>query len=302
MANAKNRGLGAGLGALLGGSSLAVSSDFEYIPIEKIEPRRGQPRSDFGESSLEELASSIREHGVLSPLTVRPLEDGFYQIIAGERRWRAARAAGLSELPARIISADDLKVMEISLVENLQREDLNPVEEAAGYRALGDEFGLTQEEISKRMGKSRPAVANSLRLLSLPDELLAFIRSGELAAGTARALAGISDKDVMVSAAREAVELGLSTRDAERLAKKLASARNGPEAVDPDLEPGASRMEKINYMAEYERELSRALGRKVRISAARKNSGRVELEYYGDEDLERLIKILSSLAETEADA
>ncbi|MDR1328084.1 MAG: ParB/RepB/Spo0J family partition protein [Oscillospiraceae bacterium] len=299
MANAKNRGLGAGLGALLGGSSLAVSSDFEYIPIEKIEPRRGQPRSDFGESSLDELASSIREHGVLSPLTVRPLDDGFYQIIAGERRWRAARAAGLSELPARIVSADDLKVMEISLVENLQREDLNPVEEAAGYRALGDEFGLTQEDIAKRMGKSRPAVANSLRLLSLPDELLAFIRNGELAAGTARALAGISDKDVMVSAAREAVELGLSTRDAERLAKKLASARNGPENTEQDTNAG--RMEKINYMAEYERELSRALGRKVRISAAKRNSGRVELEYYGDEDLERLIKTLSSLAETEAD-
>jgi ParB family chromosome partitioning protein len=292
MANAKNRGLGAGLGALLGGGVQSEPNDFEYILIEKIEPRRGQPRTDFEEAPLEELALSIREHGVLSPLTVRPIDDGFFQIVAGERRWRAARMAGLTELPARVVAADDLKAMELSLVENLQREDLNPIEEALGYRALCDEFGMTQEEVAKRMGKSRPAVANAMRLLSLPDELLELVRQGELAAGSARALAAVQDKDALVRAAREIVEGGLSSRDAERLARRAAAES---AAATP-----SKQAERINYMADYERTLSGALGRKVRISAARRNSGRVELEYYGDEDLERLIAGLVSLGEASA--
>ncbi|MDR2420729.1 MAG: ParB/RepB/Spo0J family partition protein [Oscillospiraceae bacterium] len=292
MANLKNRGLGSGLGALLNVAAIFEPNGFEYIPIEKIEPRRGQPRTGFEEAALEELAASIREHGVLSPLMVRPSGDGFYQIIAGERRWRAARLAGLSELPARVVAADDLKTMELSLVENLQREDLNPVEEAFGYRALGDEFGLTQDEIAKRMGKSRPAVANALRLLALPDELLELLRSGALAAGSARALAAIPDKDALVRAAREVVDGGLSTRDAEKLARDLAAAGGGEGWEAP---PPAEKPARVNYMAEYERSLSAALGRKVRIAAAKKNSGRIEIEYYGGEDFERLASALASL-------
>jgi ParB family chromosome partitioning protein len=294
MAGVKNRGLGSGLGALLNVATIFEPNDFEYIPIEKIEPRRGQPRSGFEEAALEELAASMREHGVLSPLMVRPSGDGFYQIIAGERRWRAARLAGLAELPARVVAADDLKTMELSLVENLQREDLNPVEEAFGYRALGDEFGLTQEEIAKRMGKSRPAVANALRLLALPDEILELLRGGALAAGSARALAAIQDEGALVRAAREVVEGGLSTRDAEKLARRLAAA--GEEGAEAPRAPEA-KPARVNYMAEHERALSGALGRKVRIAATKKNSGRIEIEYYGDEDFERLVAGLASLGE-----
>ncbi|MDR0445862.1 MAG: ParB/RepB/Spo0J family partition protein [Oscillospiraceae bacterium] len=319
------KGLGTGFAALLNSALasnalLGETNDFEYIPIEKIEPRRGQPRTVFDETQLEELAASIREHGVLSPLTVRPLGEGFFQIIAGERRWRAARMAGLAELPARVVAADELKVMELSLVENLQRADLNPIEEAFGYKALGDEFGLTQEEIARRMGKSRPAIANALRLLALPQELLELIRTGSLAAGSARALAAIPNGEAMIRAARDVVENGLSTRDAEKLARALietpessdiytSAVYTSTDISDADAsgvtaasagDDVRQAVEKINYMAEYERELSQTLGRRVkivgksRVGGANKNSGRVELEYYGDEDLEALIGQLSS--------
>ena len=285
MASKKQKGLGMGLGALLGDVSANVTSDFEYLLISKIEPRHDQPRVSFLPEPLEELAASIREHGVLSPITVRPLGDGFYQIIAGERRWRAARMAEQNEIPARILDVDDKTAMELSLIENLQRENLNPIEEALGYKALGDDFGLTQEDVAQRIGKSRPAVTNSLRLLTLPAELIEMVRDGGLATGSARALAAVKNRDAMVSAAREVVEKGLSTRDAEALARKL----NRPERV---------RTEKINYLEEYEDKLSQALGRKVKITASGRGGthrGRVEIDYYDDDDFERLLGGLYSL-------
>jgi ParB family chromosome partitioning protein len=279
------KGLGQGLGALLGDVSANVTNDFEYLLVSKIEPRRDQPRVSFEQEPLEELAASIREHGVLSPITVRPLGDGFYQIIAGERRWRAARMAEQSEVPARIIAADDRTAMELSLVENLQRENLNPIEEALGYRALGDDFGLTQEEVARRMGKSRPAITNSLRLLSLPAELVEMVREGRLAPGSARALAAVKNGDAMLSAAREVASKGLSTREAEALARRL----NKPEKA---------RRERINYLADYEENMSKALGRKVRIAVTGRgetNRGRIEIEYYDDDDFERLYNGIYSL-------
>ncbi|MDR0839140.1 MAG: ParB/RepB/Spo0J family partition protein [Oscillospiraceae bacterium] len=286
--NKSGKGLGTGLGALFGDAADAVPNDFEYIPITKIEPNRAQPRVAFEREPLEELASSIREHGVLSPLTVRPIGGGFYQIIAGERRWRAAREAGLTELPARVLDVDDRAAMELSLVENLQRENLNPVEEAMGYRALSDEFGLTQEEISLRMGKSRPVIANALRLLTLPEEIIELTRAGKLAVGSARALASIRDEDTMIEAAREIAKHGLSAREAERFARKLNKRPNAAKA---------EKVEKVNYLSEFETSLSQALGRRVRITGGARNNGRIEIEYYGDEDFERLVNGLYSLGE-----
>ena len=185
----KPKGLGAGLGALFGDDvGDDVVGDFTYIQIQRVEPRQEQPRTIFEQEKIDELAESIREHGILSPLTVRRVDGGYYQIVAGERRWRAARDAGLLEIPVRIVEADDKKALELALVENLQREDLSPIEEAQGYRSLMDEFGMTQEQVAKRMSKSRPAVANALRLLTLPETLIKLVGKGELSAGSARAL------------------------------------------------------------------------------------------------------------------
>ena len=285
MASKNPKGLGMGLAALLGDVSANVTNDFEYLLISKIEPRHDQPRVSFEPEPLEELAASVREHGVLSPITVRPLDDGFYQIIAGERRWRAARMAELVEIPARILNVDDKTAMELSLIENLQRENLNPIEEALGYRALGDDFGLTQEEVAQRLGKSRPAVTNALRLLALPGELVELVRTGGLAPGTARALAAMKSRASMVEAAQEVVDKGLSTRDAEALARRL----NKPEKV---------KSERINYLEEYEENMSKALGRKVKITATGRGTahrGRIEIEYYGDDDFDRLYNGIYSL-------
>jgi ParB family chromosome partitioning protein len=276
----EKKGLGTGLGALFGDAAGAMPNDFEYLPITKIEPRRDQPRTIFEQGPLEELAASIREHGVLSPLTVRPIADGFYQIIAGERRWRASRLAGLTEVPARIMAADDRAAMELSLIENLQREDLNPVEEALGYQALQREFKMTQEEIAARMGKSRPVVANALRLLSLPQELLELVRSGALSTGSARALATIGRREDMVEAAKKVVDEGLSTRQAEQLAKQLDGKLK--KSGEPLRQP------KVDYAAEFEQSLSETLGRRVKITGAARKKGRIEIEYYGEEDFERL--------------
>ena len=285
MAQKNPKGLGMGLAALLGDVSANVTNDFEYLLITKVEPRHDQPRVTFAPEPLEELAASVREHGVLSPITVRPLGEGFYQIIAGERRWRAARMAELNEIPARILDVDDKTAMELSLIENLQRENLNPIEEALGYRTLGEDFDLTQEEVAQRIGKSRPAVTNALRLLTLPDELVEMVRTGGLAPGSARALAAVKSRTKMVKAAREVAEKGLSTRDAESLARRL----NKPEKV---------KSERINYLEEYEENISKALGRKVKITATgsgKKHRGRIELEYYGDDDFERLYNGIYSL-------
>lgn len=281
------KGLGMGLGALFGDEAIdGGSNDFEYLPISKIEPRADQPRSLFDEQGLEELADSIREHGVIQPLTVRSIGDGFYQIIAGERRWRASRIAGIDEVPARIIEADDKKTMELALVENLQRENLNPAEEARGYRVLMTEYGLTQEEAARRVGKSRPAVANSLRLLTLPDEVLTLIEKGELSPGAARAIVSLDGETLQIEAAKKIVEGRLSVREAEKLVKSLSQ------------KPRNSKKNRISendmYYQEAQRRLSGALSRKIKISDSG-NRGRIEIEYYDLDDFERLYDALAEL-------
>ena len=282
------KGLGMGLGALFGNAAIeAIPNDFVYLPISKVEPRKDQPRYRFDEGSIGELAESIREHGVLQPLTVRVIGGGFYQIIAGERRWRASRMAGLAEVPARVVEADDRKATELAMVENLQREDLNPVEEAAGYKTLMTEYGMTQEEVSRRVGKSRPVVANALRLLALPQNLLKKLESGALSPGSARSLLALDSEEQIQAAAQRIADENLTVRDAEKLVKSLK--REKPEKEKTEKE-GFS----VNYVEELETTLTKALGRRVRIVEGR-HKGRFELEYYDREDFERLYELLSSL-------
>lgn len=285
---AAKKGLGTGLDVLFGDSSREEEKPQGVLelPIAKVEPRDNQPRTVFDEEALSELADSIREYGVIQPVTVRKLDSGYYQLIAGERRWRAARLAGLTEIPARVIEADDKLTTELALVENLQREDLNPVEEAQGYRTLMEEYGLTQDEAAQRVGKSRPAVANALRLLSLAPEVLQFVEQGLLSAGHARALVTVKPEELQIDAARQVMKNGLSVRRTEELAKRLMRAPK-PEAVDD----GAIR---VDYAAEVTRRLERALGRRVLLSENGKK-GRIVLEYYGADDRERLIEALAGL-------
>ena len=288
MSVAAKKGLGTGLDVLFGESIKEEKppEGVSKLPIAKVEPRENQPRSVFDEEALAELAESIREYGVIQPVTVRQLPSGYYQLIAGERRWRAARLAGLTEIPAQIIEADDRLTTELALVENLQREDLNPVEEAQGYRTLMEEYGLTQDEAAQRVGKSRPAVANALRLLSLAPEVLQFVEQGLLSAGHARALVTVKPEELQIDAARQVMKNGLSVRRTEELAKRLMRAPK-PEAEDD----GAIR---VYYAAEVTRRLERALGRRVLLSENGKK-GRIVLEYYGADDRERLIEALAGL-------
>ena len=280
----KPKGLGKGLGALMGDVSLQSQEGGSVtLPLAQIQPGLDQPRKRFDQDSLAELADSIREHGILQPLTVRRLSSGYYQIIAGERRWRAAKLAGLTEVPALIIEADDRKVMELALIENLQREDLNPVEEALGYETLIREYGLTQDGVARRMGKSRPAVANALRLLTLPPKARALLEEGNLSAGHARAVLAAPEK-LRDTLAEQIVREGLSVRQAEQLAKKLAAKK--PPKARPAADPQAAL-----YLRDAEKSLSGRLGRRVRILPGRKK-GRVELEYYNEEDLEALLALL----------
>ena len=279
------KGLGAGLGALLGGDAAEGNVGGLYLPVSKIEPRAGQPRTRFDEAALAELAESIREHGLIQPVTVRPLGDGYYQLIAGERRWRAARLAGLTEVPARILEAGDRETAELALVENLQREDLNPVEEARGYRSLMDSYGLTQEAAAERVGKSRPVVANSLRLLGLPGDALARVEDGTLSLSQARAILEAPDATTRSAAAKEAAERGLTVRETAALVKRLAAGKKAAKRKSPASPDG------VDYMAEVEKDLTRTLGRRVRIAGGARK-GRFELEYYGREDFETLRKAL----------
>jgi len=280
-------GLGRGLNALLGDPDIQTGGEGSVsLPISQVEPGLNQPRKRFDPETLEELRQSIQLHGVIQPLTVRRLSTGYYQIIAGERRWRAAKAAGLDEIPAVIIEADDRKVMELGLIENLQREDLNPAEEARGYRTLMEDYGLTQEQLAQRMGKSRPAVANTLRLLALPDSVLELVETGELSAGHARAILPLPSPEAQLVCAKKVVEGQLSVRQTEALVKAL----NKPDIDKPKAEVPDIKM----YLEELERDLSGSLGRKVKIAHKGKR-GRVELEYYGDEDLELLLTALKSM-------
>ena len=282
-------GLGRGLNALLGDPEIQGAGEGSVtLPISQVEPGLNQPRKRFDPESLEELRQSIEIHGIIQPLTVRRLSTGYYQIIAGERRWRAAKAAGLAEVPAVIIEADDRKVMELGLIENLQREDLNPAEEARGYKVLMEEYGLTQEQLAQRMGKSRPAVANTLRLLALPEELMTMLEEGTLSAGHARAILGAPSPALQVECAKKVVENQLSVRQTEALVKALSKP---PKEEKPPADP----MEDIRiYLDALEKDLASSLGRKVKI-AHKGDKGKIELEYYGDEDLELLLTALKCL-------
>ena len=282
----KDTGLGRGLNALLGDPELQDQGDGAVsLPISQVEPGLNQPRKRFDPESLAELADSIRIHGLIQPLTVRRLSTGYYQIIAGERRWRAAKDAGLSEVPVVIIEADDKKVMEIGLIENLQREDLNPVEEAQGYQVLMEEYGLTQDQVAQRMGKSRPAITNTLRLLALPEDLLELVAEDKLSAGHARAILAAPSPALQRAAAKRVIEERLSVRQTEALIKTLQKEPKAPQRREDD--PIAL------YLGEVEKSLSGRLGRKVTISA-KGEKGRIQLEYYNSQDLESLLTWLQA--------
>lgn len=286
----KQRGLGRGLGALIDDfSAPETQQEVTRLPLQKVEPNPNQPRRRFDEEELQALADSIAEHGILQPLAVRAIEGGFYQIIAGERRWRAARLAGLKEVPVVVVEADDRTVMELALIENLQRQDLNPMEEAEGYRVLTEEYGLTQEQAAARVGKSRPAVANALRLLALPEDVRSLVEKGELSAGHARAVLSLPTPARQRAAAQKILTLRLSVRQAEAMCKRLAAEEKKPE---PAKRPA------VNYIAECEKALTRRLDRKVRIVGG-KRKGRFELEFYGEEDLQRLYEALLALDPSE---
>ena len=283
---AKMKGLGKGLDALLGDeftNEPEVKSSL-FLPISQVESCAAQPRKQFDPDALADLADSIRQHGIIQPLTVRKLQSGYYQIIAGERRWRAARMAGLSQVPVVVIEADDRKAMELAMIENLQREDLNPMEEAEGYRTLMEQYGLTQEETSQRVGKSRSAVANALRLLHLSDEVRALVEEGKLSGGHARALVPLT-AELQKKAAAVIIKDELSVRQTELLVKKLTADKPQKPAKDAGS---------VDYAAEAARELSERLGRPCRIVTGRKK-GRLELEYYGVDDLNALLDALHQL-------
>ena len=283
---ASPKGLGKGLGALMGDfmEEPQAQTPYRLLPIHKIEPNPDQPRQDFDETELAALAESIATHGLVQPLTVRELPNGYYQIIAGERRWRASRIAELKEVPVVIMEADDKKTMELALVENLQRQDLNPVEEALGYRVLMEEYGLTQEETAARVGKSRPAVANALRLLTLSNKVLEMVRSGKLSAGHARAVLTLKTEKQQADAAQKIYALGLSVRQAELLCKNMTRE---PAPIKPVTLA-------VDYVAECEKSLAKHLGRGVKIING-KRKGKFELEFYGQEDLQNLLDALMSL-------
>ena len=279
-------GLGRGLNALLGDPELPAQGEGSIsLPISQVEPGLNQPRKRFDPETLSDLAESIRVHGIIQPLTVRRLASGYYQIIAGERRWRAAKQAGLTEVPAVIIEADDRKVMELGLIENLQREDLNPAEEARGYQVLMEEYGLTQEQVAEEMGKSRPAIANTLRLLALPEDLLKLVEEGTLSAGHARAILGAPTQAMQRQAAKQVIAHALSVRQTESLVKALQKQPAEKKAANDEI---------ALYLGELEKSLSSNLGRKVTISHHGKK-GKIQLEYYNPEDLEALLSLLNTL-------
>lgn len=285
------KGLGAGLDVLFAANEYddEPTAELLTLPISKVEPREDQPRERFDEAALNALAESIAQYGLIQPITVRKLDSGYYQIIAGERRWRASRLAGLSEVPVRVIEADDRRTAELALVENLQREDLNPIEEARGYKKLIEEYGLTQEETAKSVGRSRPAVTNAIRLLSLSPKVLELVEKGELSAGHARALLPLEDDKTQLDAAQDVIKRGLSVRKTEQLASRLQK--------EPSPEPANGGIS-VNYAVEAADALSKLLGRRVRLIEA-KRGGKIELEYYGSDDREALIKELTRIGKSQ---
>ncbi len=287
------KGLGKGLDALLGEAkaddiiapkpTVKAREYVESIKIVDIEPNPEQPRSDFDEESLEELAMSIKEHGVITPIIVKRADNGFYQIVAGERRWRASKKAGLKKIPAIVKEFTDIQTQEVALIENLQRKDLNPVEEALGYKKLMEDFSLTQEEIAQKMGKSRSSVANSLRLLALSEEVLALVRKGELSFGHAKVILSASSKTLQKEIAQKVIKEGLSVRATEELVNKKPLKPKKEKKIDLNLQLAFKEIEKT---------MSSSLGTNVKISS-KGNKGTIQIEYYSSEQLEKIVKVLS---------
>lgn len=285
----KKNGLGRGLGSLLADNSIEENNSIQPVKLDimDIEPNKEQARKQFDEDALSELADSIAQHGVLQPLLVRPIIGGGYQLIAGERRWRASRIAGLTQVPVIIKELTDDEAAVISLIENLQREDLNPIEEAYGFASLIKDFDLTQEEAARRVGKSRPAVANALRLLRLPQEVIDAVREGKLSAGHARALAAIDDEKTAIFAAKTVMEKGLSVRETEKLVKALTA-----EKKEKKKKTAARNF----FFDEVELSLNNSLGRKAKVvTKSGKESGTLEIDFYDKDDLARIAKVLSAL-------
>lgn len=279
---AKRGGLGKGLDLIFMENETEDAGGAVTLNIGEIEPNRNQPRTDFDEEALRELADSIAQHGILQPLLVRPLPDGGYQLVAGERRWRASRMAGVTEIPVVIREMSDSEMMQISMIENLQRENLNPIEEAMGYRTLSEEYGLTQEEISKSVGKSRPVIANALRLLKLPETVLEMVKNGDISSGHARALLAIEDEQTLLETAEAIVKNDLTVRDIEKFAKKAK------EQKKKSAPPVHSRN---SFFDEVELALNEHLSRKVKVRNAKDGtSGILEIEFYSEEDLGELAK------------
>lgn len=286
MAAKEKKGLGTGLGVLFGADEFDDEVEQLTLPISKVEPRSEQPREYFDQEALEALADSIRQYGLIQPITVRKLASGYYQIIAGERRWRASRLAGLTEVPVRVIEADDRRTAELALVENLQREDLNPIEEAKGYKLLIEEYGLTQEDAARSVGRSRPAVTNAMRLLMLTPPVMEMVEKGKLSAGHARAILSVSEPSKQLAAANEIIKKNYSVRKAEQLAARIAR--------EPRQAPEESGEISVDYAAEISNELSKKLGRKVKLIDGKRN-GKIEIEFYGADDREALIEKLLKL-------
>lgn len=286
MAAKEKKGLGTGLGVLFGADEFDDEAEQLTLPISKVEPRSEQPREYFDQEALEALADSIRQYGLIQPITVRKLDSGYYQIIAGERRWRASRLAGLTEVPVRVIEADDRRTAELALVENLQREDLNPIEEAKGYKLLIEEYGLTQEDAARSVGRSRPAVTNAMRLLMLTPPVMEMVEKGKLSAGHARAILSVCEPSKQLAAANEIIKKNYSVRKAEQLAARIAR--------EPRQAPEKSGEISVDYAAEISNELSKKLGRKVKLIDGKRN-GKIEIEFYGADDREALIEKLLKL-------
>ncbi|MBR5507172.1 MAG: ParB/RepB/Spo0J family partition protein [Clostridia bacterium] len=279
----KKKGLGKGLNALLTDENSSIDSDsITEIKIADIEPNSGQPRKAFDQDKLTELADSIKQYGVLSPILVKKAENDYYQIIAGERRWRASKLAGLKTIPAIIKKDEEIESYEIALIENLQRQDLNPIEEALGYRKLMTNYGMTQEKVSEKMSKSRSYVANALRLLTLPDDVLSMIEKGELSVGHAKVLLSLSSKEEIISLAKEVFEKTLSVRELESLIKQKSKPAKEKKEVDLNVKLAFETIEKS---------ISSKLGTKVKI-LDKNNKGKIQIEYYSAKDLERILKII----------
>lgn len=282
----KKKGLGKGLDALFEDNSYDLEPQGggeTLIRLSQIEPDKNQPRKFFDEAALEELAASIKEHGLIQPIIVSPLEEDRYRIIAGERRWRACRLAGLEEIPALVREYTDQEISEVSLIENLQREDLNPIEEALGYRNLMDVYGMTQEKIAQTVSKSRSAIANTLRLLTLPEQILDFIKTGDLSAGHARTLIGLEDADQQLALANKMITDELSVRQAEDLVKKSKKEPKTAPLPDPAV---------AQAIKELENRAASGVGNKVLIRHKPDNKGRVEIQYHSVDELEKIIEIL----------